>query len=71
MQWKDCRGEFQKKIFNEDEEIASFGMGTRNQYYSVNFLGGFIEGISIVNFCGHFYTVFLVAGKTSRVLVDR
>ena len=26
----------------------------RNQYSSINFIGGFIEGISIANFCGRF-----------------
>ena len=45
-QREDCRGEFQKKIFNEAEEITSLNMGARNQYSSINFLGGFIEGIS-------------------------
>ena len=29
-------------------------MGARNQYSSINFFGGFIEGISIINFCGRF-----------------
>ena len=45
---------FRKKIFNEEaEEIASLNMGARNQYSSINFLGGFIEGISMVTFeCG-------------------
>ena len=57
---------FRKKIFNEAEEIVSLDMGARNQYSSINFLGEFIEDISIVNFCGR----FLVAGKASRVLVD-
>ena len=47
VQRQGCRGEFQKKIFKEAEEIASLNMGGRNQYYtSVNFLGGFIESIS-------------------------
>ena len=47
VQRKGCRGEFQKKkIFDEAEEIASLNMGARNQYSSVNFLGGFIESIS-------------------------
>ena len=47
-----------EKIFNEAEEIASLGMGARNQYSSINFLGGFIEGISILNFSVRdFYTV--------------
>ena len=32
-------GEFQKKIFNEAEEIASLNMGARNQYSSINFSG--------------------------------
>ena len=45
-QREGCRGEFQKKIFNEVEEIASLSMWARNQYSSINFLGGFIESIS-------------------------
>ena len=40
------RGEFQKKIFNEAEEIASLNMGPGNQYSSIDFLGGFSEDIS-------------------------
>ena len=46
VQREGGRGEFQKKKFNEAEEIASVNMGARNQYSSINFLGGFIEGIS-------------------------
>jgi len=42
---EDSRGEFQKKRFNEAEEIASRIMGAKKQYSSINFLGGFIEGI--------------------------
>ena len=45
-QREGCRGEFQKKIFNEVEEIASLSMWARNQYSSINFLGGLIETIS-------------------------
>ena len=41
---------FREKIFNQAEEIASFNMENRNQYSSINFLGGFIEDISYVNF---------------------
>ena len=37
-------------------EIASLDIGARNQYSYINVLGGFIEGISIVNFVGNFYT---------------
>ena len=55
---------FRKKIFSKAEEIASLDMGARNQYSSINFLGGFIEGISMVNFLGAISTLlFLVAGK--------
>ena len=36
----------EKKLIIEAEEIASFNMGARNQYSSINFLGGFIESIS-------------------------
>ena len=46
VQREGCRREFQKKLFNEAEEIASLNMGVRNQYSSINFLGGFIESIS-------------------------
>ena len=31
VQREGCRGEFQKKIFNEAEEIASLNIGARNQ----------------------------------------
>ena len=46
VQRDGCRGEFQKKILNEAEEIASLNMGARKQYSSINFLDGFIESIS-------------------------
>ena len=46
VQREGYRGEFQKRVFNEAEEIASLNMGARNQYFSINFLGGFIESIS-------------------------
>ena len=46
VQREGCRGEFQKKIFNEAEEIVSLNIRARNQYSSVNFLDGFIESIS-------------------------
>jgi len=46
MQREDSREEFQKKRFDEAEEIANRNMGARKQYSSINFLGGFIEGIS-------------------------
>ena len=46
VQREGCRGEFQKKKFNEVGEIASLNMGARNQYSSINFLGEFIESIS-------------------------
>ena len=46
VQREGCRGGFQKRVFNEAEKIASLNMGARNQYSSINFLGGFIESIS-------------------------
>ena len=57
---------FRKKLFNEAEEIASLEMGAKNQYSSINFLGGFIDGISIVNmiFVGDFYTVVFGCGES-------
>ena len=68
--WCDITSEM--GLFNEAEEIASLNMGARNQYSSINFLGGFIEGISIVNFCGRFlYCCVWLRGKSSQVLVDR
>ena len=66
MQREDCCGEFQKKkkMFNKAEEIAGLDIGAKNQYSSINFLGGFIEGISMVIFRGEISTLlFLVAGK--------
>ena len=65
VQREDCCGEFQKKkMFNKAEEIASLDIGAKNQYSSINFLGGFIEGISMVIFLGEISTLlFLVAGK--------
>ena len=54
----------QKKCCNKAEEITNLNMGARNQYSSINFLGGFIEGISMVNFLGAISTLlFLVVGK--------
>ena len=62
---EDCRGEFQKKIFNEAEEIASLNMGATNQYFSIDFLGGFIERISSIFIANvrEFYTCFWLRGK--------
>ena len=59
-----CCGEFQKKDIHKAEEIASLDLGARNQYSSINFLGGFIEGVSMVNVFGAISTLlFLFAGK--------
>ena len=44
----------EKKYSSEAEEIASLDMEARDQYSSINFLGGYIEGTSIVNFGGRF-----------------
>ena len=69
VQRQGCREEFQKKKINEAKEIASLNIGARNQCYSINFIGGFIESISYI-FIGNirdFYNVFLVAEKASRV----
>ena len=66
LQREGCRGEFQKKIFNETEEIASVNMGARNQYSSINFLGRFIESRSytfIVNL-RDFYTGAFACGES-------
>ena len=63
---------FRKKYSNEAEEIASLNMGARNQYSSINFLGGYIEGILDRKFLWAISTLlFLVAEKASRVLVNR
>ena len=53
---------FRKKIFNEAEEIASLNMGARNQYFSTDFLGRFIEVISSIFMVNvrDFYTVVFV-----------
>ena len=55
VQREGCRGEFQKKIFNEAEEIASLDMGAKNQYSSINIDRKFLWAISKL--------LFLVAGK--------
>ena len=64
--------EVSEKNIQRSQESASLDMGAKNQYSSINFLGGFIEGISIVIFLWAISTLlFLVGGKASRVLVDR
>ena len=59
-------GIFGKKIFNETEEIASLNMGARNQYFSIHFLGGFMEGISQIFIANvrDFYTVAFGCGES-------
>ena len=72
MQREDCRGRFQKKkIFNEAEENeaeenARLGMGAKNQYSSIHFLGEFIESVSWVFVANvrDFYTVVFGCGET-------
>ena len=66
VQREGCRGGFQKKLFNEAEEIASLNMGARNQCSSINFLCGFIESISQIFLAnvGDFYTVVLDCGES-------
>ena len=64
--------EVSENKYNEAKKFASLDMGAKNHYSSINFLGEFIEGISIVNFLWAISTLlFLVAGKASRVLVHR
>ena len=65
VQRDGCRGEFQKKILNEAEEIASLNMGARKQYSSINFLDGFIESKSQIFIANvrDFYTVVLGCGE--------
>ena len=53
---------FRKKIFNEAEEIESLDMEGRNQYSSINFLGGFIE--SIFATVRDFYTIVFGCGES-------
>ena len=55
-----------EKIFNEAEEIASLNKGARNQYSSINFLGGFIEGILYIFVANvhDFYTVAFACGES-------
>ena len=59
VQREHSRGEFQKKRFNEAEEIANRNMGARKQCSSIGFLGGFIKGISSICIANlrDFYTV--------------
>ena len=66
VQRDGCSGEFQKKVFNQDEKMASFNMGARNQYSSINVLGGFIEGISYFFIANvrDFYTVVFGFGES-------
>ena len=66
LQREGCRGEFQEKIFDEAEEIARLNMGAKNQYSSINFLGGFIEGISYIFKANvrDFYTVAFACGES-------
>ena len=46
--------------------MASFNMGARNQYSSINVLGGFIEGISYFFIANvrDFYTVVFGFGES-------
>ena len=69
MQREDCHGGFQKKIFNEPEEIASVDMGLGTTILP----SMFSADLSNV-YCKVLYLVyaistllFLVAGKASRV----
>ena len=67
VQREGFRGEFQKKMFNEAEEIAClYNMGARNQYSSINFLGVFIESISLtfIAIVRDFYTVAFACGES-------
>ena len=62
---------FRKKIFNEAEEIASLDMAARNQY-SHQFSRGIYRRYIDREFLWAISTLlFVVAGKASRVLVDR
>ena len=63
MQREDCRGGFQKKKFNEAEEIASLDMGVKNQYSSINFLGEFIYLVFVANL-RDFYTIVFGCGES-------
>ena len=60
-----------KKKFNEAEEIAGLDVGARNQY-SHQFTQGIYRRYIDREFLWAISTLlFLVAGKASRVLVDR
>ena len=61
VQREGCRGEFQKKKFNEVGEIASLNMGARNQYSSINFLGNLLK----------VYRNFLLPLQGPRNYIDR
>jgi len=64
-QWEDSREEFQKKRFGKAGEITNHKMGAKKskQHSSINFPGGFIEGISyicIANLRGFFFVAQLL-----------
>ena len=65
VQRGDC-GDFRKKKFNDAEEIVSLNMGARNRYYSIHFLGGFMEGLSQIFIANvrDFYTVAFGCGES-------
>ena len=70
VQRENCRRKFQKKRFNKADEITSRNMRAGKQYFSINFLSGFIEVKSkITANVRDVYTasLFLVSGKASRV----
>ena len=67
MQREDCYGGCQKKIYNEAKEIVSLDMGPKNQYSSINFLGEFIERISLYIFVANvrdFHPVVFSCGES-------
>ena len=72
MQREIC-GEFQKKKYsNEAEEIASFDMGATEPILFHQFSRGIYQRYIDRKFLWAISTLlFLVAGKASRVLVDR
>ena len=69
VQREDCRGKFQKKIFNEAEEIASVNMGLGTTILSSIFSADLSNVYCKVLYLMYAIStlLFLVAGKASRV----
>ena len=69
VQREDCRGKFQKKIFNEAEEIASLNMGLGTTILPLIFSADLSNVYRKVLYLMYAIStlLFLAAGKASRV----